>query len=97
MMRTITLPKQWKYWVKKAGLKFYGSGRGYWDKFYFTGRNRNWRVCSQETDPVLECSCPNEHFDRWANSYGSCVFIPKTEEAFMNSINFLIGGTKDMK
>lgn len=79
------LPKQWKYWAKKAGLKPSGkSGREYWDKFYLTGKDRYWRV-NDKGD--FECSCPIEYFDRWANSRGVfLVGIPACEKEFLGAV-----------
>lgn len=81
------LPKQWKYWAKKAGLRperIRGAGNG----FYMTGRGRRWRVnCNGQ----FQCSCLIEDFDRWANSRGAEVDgIPQTEKQFLEAVSKLI-------
>jgi hypothetical protein len=70
------LPKQWLYWAQKAGLRPERQ-RGRGNGFYLVGRGRRWRVNMHN---VFECSCPLDHFDRWANSRGAQVdALPKTE------------------
>lgn len=86
-------PKQWKHWVESSGLKFYDSGRGYYRKFYFKGKNRHWRI---DCYGKLDCSCPAEHFDRWANSRGAeYPTIPKTKAEFQLAVKELIELSKD--
>lgn len=80
------LPKQWKHWAKKAGLKperKRGAGSG----FYMLGRGRRWRVnCNNQ----FQCSCPIADFDRWANSLGAQIDgIPQTEKQFLMAVNNL--------
>lgn len=81
------LPKQWKHWAKKAGLKperIRGAGNG----FYLVGSGRRWRV---NRNGQFECSCPIEDFDRWANSIGAMVdAIPQTEKQFLVTVELLI-------
>lgn len=90
------LPKQWKYWAKKAGLKPSGrTGREYWDKFFLTGRDRCWRINDKD---IFECSCPIEHFDRWANSRGAeWIGIPKDEKEFLDAVKVLIDESRNAK
>lgn len=79
----VKLPKQWSYWCKKARL--YKSGRQQW--LSIIGRNRVWRI---NRDGNFECSCPLEHFDRWANSRGAEMQgIPKTESEFLQKVRDL--------
>jgi len=80
------LPKQWLNWAKKAGLEKDSrviEGR------YMIGLNRRWRVnCYGQ----FECSCPLEHFDRWANSTGArWEGVPKTEAEFLEAVKCLVG------
>lgn len=86
------LPKSWLYWCRKAGIKPdypRGSTAGY----YMTGRGRRWRVTCYGD---FEVSCPNEHFDRWANSGGSIMTgLPKTEAEFMAAVQLLHHESKD--
>lgn len=90
----IKLPKQWKYWCRKARLQpesKYGKHSG----FYLKGRNRRWRVNCEGT---FECSCPSEHFDRWANSRGAeANLLPRTEIEFFAAVSHLIEKSKDAR
>jgi len=81
-----TPPKQWMYWAKKAGLKREW-GRGRQSTNYLVGRGRRWRVnCFGD----FQCSCPIEHFDRWANSLGAEMDgMPKTEAEFLAAVRNL--------
>jgi len=84
------LPKQWRYWVKKAGLKI--DGRESIHDSSLIGRNRVWRVdCSGN----LEVSCPLEHFDRWSNSSGAEMKLPRSEKEFLASVKELLHLSKD--
>lgn len=89
-----SLPKQWKHWAKKFGLRtYYGHGKeGNYD---LKGRNRRWRVnCFGD----FQCSCPNEYFDRWANSLAATFDgFPKTEKEFMFAVKTLIEQSKDKR
>jgi hypothetical protein len=81
------LPKQWLYWAKKARLKP-ERRRGKDKQYKLVGRGRRWRVNSFGN---FEVSCPIEHFDRWANSFGACVLVaPQTEKEFLTAVHNLI-------
>ena len=88
------LPKQWLHWAQKAGLRP-ERRRGRGNKLYLVGRARRWRVnCNNE----FECSCPLEHFDRWANSRGAKMDAPpKTEAAFIAAVAILREQSKDAR
>ena len=46
----------------------------------------------------FECSCPLEHFDRWANSRGAKMDAPpKTEAAFIAAVAILREQSKDAR
>lgn len=88
------LPKQWTHWARKAKLHpetRRGSHRG----FYLVGRDRNWRVnCHGD----FECSCPTEHFDRWANSRGAVMpGVPRTETEFLAAVRALHEQSRDAR
>jgi hypothetical protein len=79
------LPKQWLHWAQCAGLQP-ATVRG-WRGFYLKGRGRRWRVNDRGH---LQASCPNEHFDRWANSLGAEIFmLPKTRDQFLAAVRWL--------
>uniref|UniRef100_A0AAU6W3L0 Uncharacterized protein n=1 Tax=Pseudomonas phage Cygsa01 TaxID=3138529 RepID=A0AAU6W3L0_9VIRU len=86
----LKLPKQWKRWFKKAGLKdTYGSSlsRRY-GQAYFKGHGRNWRI---DATGNLDMSEPFATFDRWANSLESSVpMTAKTEKEFYNLVMGLL-------
>lgn len=86
------LPKQWLYWAKKSRLHSEW-GRGQKGASYLAGRGRRWRVnCHGD----FECSCPTEHFDRWANSRGAEMHgIPTTEAAFLAAVRDLHERSKE--
>lgn len=90
MKPLVRLPKQWKYWCKKAGLKPYLPGYDqrkpvYWN--YLHGHGFVWRInfhgYFQRGDLV-------EEFDRWALCTINEVFCPTTEAAFLRTVNHLI-------
>lgn len=88
------LPKQWFYWCRKAGLKP-ETKRGNYAGFYLKGRNRRWRA---DCNGNFVCSCPNEHFDRWANSRGAGVgHIPQSEAEFNAAVEYLLEQSKGKK
>ena len=93
----IKLPKQWKHWARLAGLKATGRAfhsRGLYAGLYLRGKNRNWRVTCHGD---FECSCPLEHFDRWANSHGAyAVKFPQNEAEFLAIVKQLREATKDV-
>jgi len=75
------LPKQWKYWCIKAGLR--PTSRNKRSRFcwlYLKGHNYLWRV---SMDSVFQRSCPIEEFDRWANSVDYEAAMPTTEKEFV--------------
>lgn len=82
-MSVVKLPKQWRRWAKKAGLKdsYSSSLRRRYQSCYFTGHGRHWRIdCFGD----LDMSCPIDEFDRWANSLERCTqMTAKTEREFV--------------
>lgn len=91
-MPNLKLPKQWLYWAKKAGLRAEW-GRGNQHTHYLIGRGRYWRV---NCNGIFECSCPTQHFDRWANSRGAQMTgIPTTEAEFLEAVRELREKSKD--
>lgn len=83
------LPKQWKHWVRKAGLRVsYTKTRSRWNWFTLAGRGHIWRV---NMYGHFQISCPVADFDRWANSSGPAVgTVPKSEAEFLEAVKFLI-------
>lgn len=74
------MPKQWKRWFKKAGLKSeYSSklARNY-GITYLKGHGRHWRL---DDGGYLDMSEPFAEFDRWANSLEKSVPMDAQNEA----------------
>lgn len=88
------LPKQWKHWLKAAHLTDM-SNRSSYSGWIIKGRDRHWRV---NCNGVFECSCPLEHFDRWANSRGAeSDHIPTSKADFLKTVNALLVESKDKR
>ena len=83
----IKLPKQWKYWCKKAGLKPIYPQRSRRPIYALIGHGYLWRVTASSR---FERSCLQEDFDRWANSGGPTLPIPQTEAQFMSAVAELV-------
>ena len=65
----VKLPKQWRRWLKAAGLKpVYSTDmhrkRRWMGDHYLKGHDRFWRI---DCLGNLDMSEPKEQFDRWAN------------------------------
>ena len=59
----IKLPKQFKHWCQKTGLKPRHKGFHISSWFYLQGHGREWRInCYGE----LQCGDKYKDFDRWA-------------------------------
>lgn len=74
------LPKQWKYWCRKYGLKPQRYSKSMYSWFYLEGYNRVWRVNCHNKFEVGDLIT---EFDRWGLCEPiSSVQIPKTEKEF---------------
>jgi hypothetical protein len=87
----IKLPKQWKHWCQKAGLRMHGAtwtGRNkkYW--CYLKGRGFVWRInCFGH----FQRGDTHEEFDRWALCQIDQInHIPQSEAEFLNTVELLI-------
>jgi hypothetical protein len=74
------VPKQWRHWCKKVGLK--PTDR---DWLYLIGRGRVWRLNGLYQ---FECSLKKD-FSRWAIADKESLPMPKTEREFLSSVKFL--------
>jgi hypothetical protein len=55
------------------------------------GRGRNWRVVGVDgTKYKLQMSEPYADFDRWANSMEMEMPVPRTRDAFINTVNSML-------
>lgn len=77
------LPKQWKHWCYKLGLRPESTKSRYYKPtyryFYLVGRGRRFRVNMWN---VLEVGSAYEDFDRWANSVVGRHNLPTTFNEF---------------
>lgn len=55
-----------------------------------------WRFGWTEDGFTFQVSCPVEHFDRWANSAGEIIPLPKTKQEFDSAIHYLLESSKDL-
>jgi hypothetical protein len=79
------VPKQWRHWCKKMGLK--PTDR---DGVYLVGRGRFWRL---NAFYQFECSLKTD-FSRWAIADKEVLPIPKTENEFMTTVKLFLEKTK---
>jgi len=96
---TIKLPKQWKHWCKKAGLRpettfRYTDGlrrSGRW--MSLNGQGRKWRISLRNTanqnDCVFQAGETYEKFDRWARSRRTTFEIPQTWAEFKAALDYV--------
>lgn len=97
------LPKDLKRWLKSNGLQPTGNrkSRSWREVFsthppYFIGKDRVWRFGLTDNAYWFQVSCPLEHFDRWANSAGETIPLPKTKQEFNKAIQSLLLSSKDL-
>ncbi len=84
------LPSDWKMWFKDAGMEHYTYDKSFTS---FKGHGRHWRINNLKE---FECSCPAEHFDRWANSRGAIwPRVPDTQSEFDLAVKTMIDESKD--
>lgn len=61
------LPKQWKNWCQRAGLRLYSGADSYSRRegawYYLRGHGRVWRLNCHH---MLQCGDTLQEFDRWA-------------------------------
>lgn len=92
------LPKQWKYWVKKYNFGLYKPGRYSQSDFraddfcYLHKSGYRYRV---NRLGLIDKSCREEDFDRWANSTESNLGeIPQTELEFTKTFGLKYRGKR---
>lgn len=97
------LHKDFKRWLKSNGLQPSGNNKSNsWRRLfshcppYLIGKDRLWRFGWSETGYRLQVSCPLKHFDRWANSAGEIISLPKTKQEFDSAIHYLLESSKDL-
>lgn len=81
------VPKQWKYWCRKYGLKPQYGGRKNHDWLYLIGHGYVWRVNNKGK---FECGDSIDQFDRWALCDIDSTIRPSTELAFKIAIKQML-------
>jgi hypothetical protein len=79
----VKLPKQWKHWLRLGHFKWRACDRK-WGQRYPHRNGRNFRVAKHKWQID-----DGGDFDRWGNSFGAEVSIPKTQAEFLGSIGLL--------
>lgn len=92
-----SVPKQIYHWFRSAGMKHDFTAdekRKYGQSLlYFRKHGRRWRINGtgflhgMPTALILEMSCEEEDFDRWANSVELRVPLPKTCKEFVQLVD----------
>lgn len=97
------LPKDFKRWLKSTGLQPEGRSKSKsWRRLfstyppYFIGNDRVWRFGLTDNRYWFQVSCPLKHFDRWANSAGETIQLPKTKQEFDKAIQSLLLSSQDL-
>lgn len=82
------LPKQWKHWCRKNGLKIRHFRRCYRvNAFYPHGHGHHWRLNCHE---MFELGDSFEDFDRWALCDIVSVPKPSSLAEFTNAVTYLL-------
>ena len=79
----ISLPKQWKHWCKKAGLRVDSPRYHSWysrKDYYWTSLRSSTRCWRIDVNGLLCVSCHRDDFDRWANSEVTKYPFPQSEK-----------------
>lgn len=91
------LPKQWRHWCRKAGLRpeariaRYNRSTSAW--MSLNGQGRKWRIALRDQYPLVEEDCvfqagdTYEDFDRWALSERCSFEIPQTWAEFKRAMD----------
>lgn len=84
--------KQFKHYCQKLGLKPECIRRFRENVFYLKGKGRRWRFFINEEDNqvILQVSCVNSEFDRWANSLHATNSFNINEFTFTKMKKFVL-------
>lgn len=83
----VWLPKQWRHWCKKAGLRPHSRSRKRHAWLYLKGHGRVWRInCFAE----FQCGDAYVEFDRWALCHIESAQLPNSEAAFVDTVRELL-------
>ena len=81
------LPKQFKHWCSRAGLRQRHKGRHASDWHYLKGHGREWRI---NCHGMLQCGDKYEDFNRWALCNIREADLPTCLNDFINTVNQLV-------
>lgn len=82
--------KQFKHYCQKLGLKPECIRRFRENVFYLKGKGRYWRFYVDGESVVLQASCVNSEFDRWANSLHATNSFDINEFTFTKMKKFVL-------
>lgn len=103
------IPKQMRYWFERAGIyqsKDFGLHRAWRRHNYIFAKSYKSRFIKDTCDQVRHfrvlphldrMDICDGYFDRWANSLGASVTMPKTEAEFSEALAYLIEHSKNGK
>lgn len=82
------LPKQWRHWCQKAGLRpHFKRSRRQHEWFYLKGHGRVWRLNCEEQ---LQCGDTYAEFDRWALCQIEEAPRPRSQAEFVATVKRLV-------
>lgn len=82
--------KQFKHYCQRLNLKPIVIRRLRENIFYLKGKGRYWRFYIDGDGIVLQASCINSEFDRWANSLYAMKCFNIEEFTFMKMKDFVL-------
>lgn len=96
---SVKLPKQWKHWCRKAGLRpeypHTHHNRKRWAWQSLNGSGRKWRISLRDVrdrnDCIFQAGDRYADFDRWALSERRNFEIPKTWAEFKAAVDSVRG------
>ena len=81
------LPKQWRHWCRKAGLRPYCGGMRRYEWFYLKGHGRVWRLNCLN---MLQCGDSYADFSKWALCDIEQTPCPTNEAQFLAAVRELL-------
>jgi hypothetical protein len=96
---SVKLPKQWKHWCRKAGLRpeyvHTRYNRESWTWQSLNGNGRKWRIALRDVrdrnDCIFQAGDLYDDFDRWALSERRNFEIPKSWAEFKAAVDSVRG------
>lgn len=89
------LPKQWKHWCQKAGLRLHSAADSYSRRdsawYYLKGHGRVWRI---NCYGMLQCGDTLKEFDRWALCNIVEIELPTSLAQFKVAVRGLVSAAR---